>query len=730
MANKVQFIVEAIDNASKVLSNIESNVSKTAKTWVDKNQALIWASNSFAIWLAGVTTAGGFFVKSMIDEAAAAEQTKIAFTTMTWSAEGANKLIKDMVSFAAKTPFELKWLENETKKLLAYWFSQNDVLKEMKTLGDIAAGVWMEKLPFLTLAYWQVRAAWKLTWNELRQFTEAGVPMLEQLSKVTWIAMQDMWDAIKGWQIKFEDVQKALAWLSGEWWRFFNLMEKQSASFSGIMSNISDAWTQFLRTAGQPLLEVFKVLAKQLLEFVNVWLPAIIAKFAEWWWYLKEHPGLIYAIAGAITAMLIPALINAAIAMAPMLLAFGELILIGAAVWAAIYLLYTAWESNFLWIQDITKTVRAYLSSAFDEFRNKRLPQIVETLSNIYEIFKSVWWQIWWFLKPLVMDIVNFFRDNWWTIKEITSTVFTIIGAVISQARNTIYSIIKLWMQLLKWDWQGAWDTIKNYFKNSWDNMWTILSASWSLIKWIISLWISAVWLVLQLWWDTIKNVISSAWNLIVWIIQGAWWIIKAAVSDAINWILSFITWWMTNASNSVSNSMFQIQGAFSNWFNAAKNVVSSIMSWITSTVTNAVNWIISIINSMKNSISSAVSWVSNQVSNISSQVSSAYNKASSWISSAVKAVSSPFRALGWPVAAWQPYTVGERWMEVFIPNTAWKIVSNSDLQKSWTQSWWSISINFGNVTMNNWLDLQDLVDKIKTTIYDEQRKAKLWFIS
>lgn len=79
-------------------------------------------------------------------------------------------------------------------------------------------------------------------------------------------------------------------------------------------------------------MEMLKGVLKVLLEFVNVGLPAIIQKMQEWAAYLKENPALIWGIAAAITAALVPSLIAASIAAAPMLLAMAKLILIGAAV--------------------------------------------------------------------------------------------------------------------------------------------------------------------------------------------------------------------------------------------------------------------------------------------------------------------------------------------------------------------------------------------------------------
>jgi hypothetical protein len=173
--------------------------------------------------------------------------------------------------------------------------------------------------------------------------------------------------------------------------------------------------------------------------------------------------------------------------------------------------------------------------------------------------------------------------------------------------------------------------------------------------------------------------------------------------------------WWITNW--------------FSNAFNSAKWIVSSIMWSIQWVVQSGVGSILSIINGMRDAIQSAVSFVSNSLNTVTSAYNKITSTASSVASSASNLVSKPFRALWWPVVANQPYIVGEKWIEVVVPNTASKVISNSDLQK-WIWWWWSLSINFGNVTMNNWLDLQDFVDKIKTTIYEEQRRANLWFIS
>lgn len=73
---------------------------------------------------------------------------------------------------------------------------------------------------------------------------------------------------------------------------------------------------------------------------------------------------------------------------------------------------------------------------------------------------------------------------------------------------------------------------------------------------------------------------------------------------------------------------------------------------------------------------------------------------------------------------AGQPYTVGERGMEVFVPNTAGRIVSNSDLAKSGGGA--SVTVSFGNVTISNGLDWESFQSQVQKIVYDETRKANL----
>lgn len=655
--NKVQFVVEAVDKASPVMKDIEKNSGSMSKTVSSNFQSLVAPSTAFAAAMGGAAIGLGVLWKQAISEAANLEQTKIAFTTMIWSAEEANNFVKDMISFAAKTPFEIKGLETASKQLLAYGFNQKEVLPNLKNLGDIAAGVWMDKLPQLILAFWQVKAATKLTWNELRQFTEAGVPLLDELAKVMWKPVNVIQDMVSKWQIGFPIVQQAMANLSGEGGRFNNLMEKQSATFSWMMSNLSDSWTNFLRTAGQPLLEVWKKILSWLLDLVNNWLPKAMEAMQNFWKILQENKPLVLGIAAAIITALVPALVAAAVAAAPFLLAAAKLIAISAAIGAAVYWLAQLWESNFLWIQDKTKAVWDYLTAAFSyiqtnwlppiqafiqqvgqefmKIANEWLPIITNALQGIWTIISTVFGAILAVVTPIVSALVSFISDNWWTIKAMTSAVFDAIGAFFQITFWTWIWMFKAFLQVLGGDWSGAWETIKWTFSDTWNAMTTIFSSAWEILSGAITLAWNALKEFLFLEWEWLKVIFGALWDAVAAIASAAWeWIkmtattVWGAISTAIktiwngiantasvvyNWIKDFIFWTFTSVVDWFVGAGKKL---FEGWFTwmldwlggIAKNIFNAVV-WTIEGFVNKAIWLINKLISAANSVAGTV-WI------------------------------------------------------------------------------------------------------------------------
>lgn len=190
------------------------------------------------------------FVRELINVRGEFQKTEIAFTTMLGNADQAKSLMNDMVNLAAKTPFSLQDVSSGAKQLLAFQVPANEVVDTLTRLGNIAAGLSVP-LERINLIYGQVKAKGKLTGDDLRQFTEAGIPMVAELAKKFGTTTSAITEMVSAGKIGFKDVQDVLFSMTNEGGMFFNLMEKQSKSLSGQIANLGDAWAQMLNKIGE-----------------------------------------------------------------------------------------------------------------------------------------------------------------------------------------------------------------------------------------------------------------------------------------------------------------------------------------------------------------------------------------------------------------------------------------------------------------------------------------------
>lgn len=236
---RVRAVITAEDRASAVLGGVSSSFSKMAGAVAVGQLAVNGLTTAFS----KLKDAGKFALQSASDF----EQNRIAFETMLGSADKARKMLKQLSDFAARTPFELPEVVSGAKQLLAYGISADKILPTFKALGEIAAGVGKDKLPFLTLAFGQVATKGHLAGQEIRQFTEAGVPLIEQLAKVLGKTKDQIVAMSEAGDISFADVEKAIFSMSDQGGKFFNLMQRQSLTFGGVMSNLRDNFGRFAR---------------------------------------------------------------------------------------------------------------------------------------------------------------------------------------------------------------------------------------------------------------------------------------------------------------------------------------------------------------------------------------------------------------------------------------------------------------------------------------------------
>ena len=178
------------------------------------------------------------------------QKLEVAFSTMLGSKAEADALMERTVELAATTPFNLQEVSKSTKQLLAYGSTAEEVTGEIKMLGDIASGLSMP-LGDLAYLYGTTRTQGRLFTQDLRQFMGRGIPIAEELAKQFGVTKDKVGELVTAGKVGFPEVQKALQAMTSEGGKFYNLMEEQSKTISGQISNLKDSIQQMFNDIGK-----------------------------------------------------------------------------------------------------------------------------------------------------------------------------------------------------------------------------------------------------------------------------------------------------------------------------------------------------------------------------------------------------------------------------------------------------------------------------------------------
>lgn len=487
---QLDIVISAKDEASQRIKGVGSSF----KSLIDDAK----------VGSAIITGAMALVAKSAIEMGSNFEQSRISFETMLGSGEAAGKLLKEISDFAVKTPFDFPQVVEGTKQLLAMGSSADEVIGELKSLGDVSAGL---NVPMsrLILNFGQVRTQGKLTGRELRDFNVAGVPLIDTLvklgneGKLSAGAFETIGGAAKGTGkkiddlsfsiktqtrrldemkdkgkegtasyknladtiernkdklggltastetytqkitytkdkiaemvsdglIKFEDVQLAFEAMTGEGGRFFDLMDRQSKTFGGIVSNIRDEFMRFalavigfteegeirqgsifyyLRLGAEKFLEVMSAVRPFVQSLVDNFLGNIPAMAAG----IGILVGLMLPLVVAFASMIIPAL-QLAFWFGAIGLAVGTLIqaYVGqVGLENAINTVKGAMEDTYNFIQSKLIPIKEWLTNKINELKD-RIGGKGGLKENIYSLLES-WKKIWEFAEKALIPTWEF----------------------------------------------------------------------------------------------------------------------------------------------------------------------------------------------------------------------------------------------------------------------------------------------------------------------------------
>ncbi len=198
----------------------------------------------------GGVTALKNFATELVNVRGQFQQLEIAFSTMLKSKEKANKLMSELVDIAAKTPFDLQGVASSAKQMIAYGSSAENVGDELVMLGNVAAGVGSQ-LSEIAYLYGTLRTQGRAYAVDIRQFAGRGIPIYEELAKVLGVTKDEVSGLVKEGKVGFKEVEQAFKNMTSESGIYYNLMQEQSKSLTGQLSNLGDAWDTMLNEIGK-----------------------------------------------------------------------------------------------------------------------------------------------------------------------------------------------------------------------------------------------------------------------------------------------------------------------------------------------------------------------------------------------------------------------------------------------------------------------------------------------
>ena len=216
------------------------------------------------------------FLRAVVDIGGELENQKIAMASILQDEGKATTIFNQIKKLAVASPFGVMDLNQYAKQLSAYSIPYNELYDTMKRLADISAGVGVD-MGRIILAYGQIKAAKFLKGTELRQLTEANIPMVDKLaerfSKLEGriVSAGEVLDMISKKKVTFEDVKDVLWELTDDGGMFHNMQEVLSESFKSKWKNLADAIDIMLGDIAESMGSTLKWTAESLTTLAQNW---------------------------------------------------------------------------------------------------------------------------------------------------------------------------------------------------------------------------------------------------------------------------------------------------------------------------------------------------------------------------------------------------------------------------------------------------------------------------
>lgn len=276
-------VTTEVKNMTKEMDKFNKSASKDVKKSVTQigrmNTTLTTSGNLMRTLgqLTGVTfSVIGLrrFLSTLIDVTGQFEVQKMALRNMLQDIDAADKIFQDLYNFSSQSTYRFSELAKYAKQLAAFNIDQDNLLETTKMLGDVASGVGVS-MDRLILAYGHVKSSGFLRGIQLRSFSQNGVPILEELSKMFTeiegkaVSLGDVFDKMMKREIGFDMVEEAFRRMTSEGGKFYQMQEVLAKTLAGQINILKGKWENLMYAMGQSQEGVLKGVVSSLTNIVS-----------------------------------------------------------------------------------------------------------------------------------------------------------------------------------------------------------------------------------------------------------------------------------------------------------------------------------------------------------------------------------------------------------------------------------------------------------------------------
>lgn len=227
--------------------------------------------------MAGVTTAIAGVGVAAVKYNANLEQYSTSFEVMTGSAEKAMKVVDDLKTMGAKTPFEFEDLAKGTQTLMSFGRTVDESKTDLMMLGDISQGN-AGKLETLTRAFGKMTSSGKVSLEDINMMIDSGFNPLQEIVETTGESMSGLYERISAGTISVDEITAAMSRSTAEGGKYFESMEKQSQTINGQLATLKD---NAMSLVGEVFSGVTEAVGTEVLPLANGWIEELSTAFKE-----------------------------------------------------------------------------------------------------------------------------------------------------------------------------------------------------------------------------------------------------------------------------------------------------------------------------------------------------------------------------------------------------------------------------------------------------------------